>query len=148
MHAHFYKILVKIWRIIKEQISILLQLRELPIWYTGVPLISSKLSAKVCWPLPEKDWSHNCLLSSKHLSRAGWLHYYNQSSIALIFNGVIWSSFLMRPYISLVRSMILALKRSPTQKKKTRIPCRRHRCGAGQIPSEYQVRNILATLEC
>ena len=24
----------------------------------------------------------------------------------------------------------------PTQKKKTRIPCRRHRCGAGQIPSE------------
>ena len=27
-------------------------------------------------------------------------------------------------------------QKSPTQKKKTRIPCRRHRCGAGQIPSE------------
>ena len=37
---------------------------------------------------------------------------------------------------------------SPTQKKKTKIPCRRHRCGAGQIPSEGQVRNILTTLEC
>ena len=39
-------------------------------------------------------------------------------------------------------------QKSPTQKKKTRIPCKRHRCGAGQIPSESQVRNILATLEC
>ena len=54
----------------------------------------------------------------------------------------------MRPYISPVRSTILALKKSPTQKKKTKIPYRRHRCGAGQIPSEGQVRNILATLEC
>ena len=27
-------------------------------------------------------------------------------------------------------------QKSPTQKKKTRIPCRRHRCGVGQIPSE------------
>ena len=44
--------------------------------------------------------------------------------------------------------MILALKKSPTQKKKTRIPCRRHRCGASQILSKGQVRNILATLEC
>ena len=58
------------------------------------------------------------------------------------------SSILMRPYISPVRSTILALKNSPTQKKKTRIPCRRHRCGAGQIPSEGQVKNILVTLEC
>ena len=40
------------------------------------------------------------------------------------------------------------LKRSPTQKKKTRIPCRRHRYGTSQIPSECQVRNILAILEC
>ena len=39
-------------------------------------------------------------------------------------------------------------QKSPTQKKKTRIPCRRHWCGADQIPSEGQVRNILATLEC
>ena len=54
----------------------------------------------------------------------------------------------MRPNISPVRSTILALKKSPTQKKKTRIPCIRHRCGAGQIPSEGQVRNILSTLEC
>ena len=37
---------------------------------------------------------------------------------------------------------------SPTHKKKTRTPCRRHRCGAGQIPSEGLVRNILTTLEC
>ena len=28
------------------------------------------------------------------------------------------------------------VQKSPTQKKKTRIPCRRHWCGAGQIPSE------------
>ena len=42
----------------------------------------------------------------------------------------------------------LRSNKSPTQKKKTRIPCRRHRCGAGQIPSESQVRNILATLKC
>ena len=27
-------------------------------------------------------------------------------------------------------------------------PCRRHQCGAGQIPSEGQVRNILTTLKC
>ena len=27
-------------------------------------------------------------------------------------------------------------QKSPTQKKKTRTPYRRHRCGAGQIPSE------------
>ena len=54
----------------------------------------------------------------------------------------------MRPNISPVRSTILALKKSPIQKKKTRIPCRRHQCGAGQIPSKGQVRNILATLEC
>ena len=26
--------------------------------------------------------------------------------------------------------------------------CIRHRCGAGQMPSESQVRNILTTLEC
>ena len=30
----------------------------------------------------------------------------------------------------------LYTQKSPTQKKKTRIPCRRHRCGAGQILSE------------
>ena len=27
-------------------------------------------------------------------------------------------------------------------------PSREHQCGAGQIPSEGQVRNILTTLEC
>ena len=27
-------------------------------------------------------------------------------------------------------------QKSPTQKKKTKIPCKRHRCGAGQIPSK------------
>ena len=42
----------------------------------------------------------------------------------------------------------LRSNKSPTQKKKTKRPCRRHWCGAGQIPFEGQVRNILITLEC
>ena len=42
----------------------------------------------------------------------------------------------------------LCSNKSPTQKKKTKSHCRRHRCGVGQIPSEGQVRNILITLEC
>ena len=39
-----------------------------------------------------------------------------------------------------------ALKIAPTQQKEK--PNREHRCGAGQIPSEDQVRTILTTLEC
>ena len=34
------------------------------------------------------------------------------------------------------------------QKEEKKRPCRRHRCGADQVPSEGQVRNILTTLEC
>ena len=39
------------------------------------------------------------------------------------------------------------LQKEENKKKKTKRPYRRHRCGAGQIPSESQVRNILTTLE-
>ena len=34
------------------------------------------------------------------------------------------------------------------KKEERKRPSREHQCGAGQIPSEGQVRNILTTLEC
>ena len=34
------------------------------------------------------------------------------------------------------------------KRRKQKRPCRRYQCGASQIPSEGQVRNILTTLEC
>ena len=39
-------------------------------------------------------------------------------------------------------------KESPAQKERKKGPNREHQCGAGQVPSEGQVRTILTTLEC
>ena len=39
-------------------------------------------------------------------------------------------------------------QKSLLRNKKEKRPNREHRCGAGRIPSEGQVRTILTTLEC
>ena len=46
-----------------------------------------------------------------------------------------------------VSHTVLAHSKQDLHNKKRR-PNREHRCGAGQIPFEGQVRTILTTLEC
>ena len=54
----------------------------------------------------------------------------------------------MMPKISPIGHTALTTRSEPAQQKQSKENLREHRCGAGQILSEGQVRTILTTLEC
>ena len=55
---------------------------------------------------------------------------------------------LMMPKISPIGHTALTTRSEPAQQKQSKENLREHRCGAGQILSEGQVRTIFTTLEC